>query len=113
MKFLSQDGTDFVPQISKEYFGLLELSPDVNQFDRITMFEAGMMDSSSKEMFLCEKENDWRCPNTYMMNGEFCYKLHNLKVLVENIFLETLLFFAFSCHLEKLKYSVRRKREKF
>ena len=111
VKYFNQDGTDFAPQIGKEYFGLLELSTDVNQFDRITMFEAGLVDSSSKEMFLCEKENDWKCPNTYMMNGDFCYKLHNLKVLVENIYLYNISLH--SCHLEKLKYSVKKNMEKF
>ena len=84
VQFLNQDGTNFTPQNKREYFGLLELSPDDNQVDKIIMFEAGMMDPSSKEMFLCEQENDWRCPETYMMNGDFCYKLHNLKVLVHS-----------------------------
>ena len=109
--FFNQDGTDFAPQIGTEYFGLLELSTDVNQFDRITMFEAALVDSSSKEMFLCEKENDWKCPKTYMMNGDFCYKLHNLKVLFENIYKCNISLH--SCHLEKLKYSVKKNMEKF
>ena len=75
------DGSDqnMLPDSNKEYYGPLAYYNDTTKNGRVQLHEYGLADESVQQMFLCEKETDWTCPD--ILFREECYKLSPLQSL--------------------------------
>ena len=80
VKMVDGSDQDIVPGSDKEYYGLLAYYNDTTKKGRVQLHEYGLVDESAQQMFLCEKETDWTCPEGYIMFREECYKMFEEQV---------------------------------
>ena len=82
IQVVDESGVDFAEENGFEYFGLIQHSNN-SITNQLQFNQANLVDSSPSEMFLCEKETTWHCPNGYVMYKEFCYKIMESKVSIK------------------------------
>ena len=81
VKMVDASDQDIQPDDAKEYYAELAYYNVTTMKGRIKLHEYSLVDQSTQQMFLCEKETDWMCPDGYIMFREDCYKLFDEDVI--------------------------------